>query len=96
MTTLAIYDSLTEKDLSHGLKIAGTGTIDADGYVGDIDGVKHKINGAAKDEADIFFVPAGRNYEEATKTKKENNLKIEIVPVETLDDAIKYLENLKK
>ena len=28
MTSLAIYDTLIEKDLTHGLKIAGTGTID--------------------------------------------------------------------
>ena len=31
MTTLAIYNALTEKDITKGYKIAGTGTIEPDG-----------------------------------------------------------------
>jgi len=63
MTTLAIYDSLIEKDLTKGLKIVGTGTIDIEGNVGEIGGVKYKLKGAINNKADIFFVPNGKNNE---------------------------------
>ena len=66
MMSLSIYDSLIEEDLTKGLKIVGTGTIDEFGNVGVIGGVSHKIKAAVKEKADIFFVPTG-NYEEAKK-----------------------------
>lgn len=95
MTTLTIYNSLIEKDLTHGLKIAGTGTIERDGKVGEIAGVKYKLIGAVKNKAKIFFVPDGENYKEAVKVKKEKGYDIEIVSVKTFDDAVLYLENYK-
>ena len=48
---LAIYKELIEEDITHGLKIVGTGTIDELGNVGEIDGVKYKILGAVKNKA---------------------------------------------
>lgn len=96
MTTLAIYDSLIPEDLTHGLKIAGTGTVDSEGNVGEIGGVQYKLAGANKGGAEIFFVPSGDNYKDAMKLKKEKGYDIEIVEVETLDDAINYLKNIKK
>ena len=95
MTTLAIYDSLIPEDLTNGLKIAGTGTIEADGSIGQIGGIKYKLAGAVSDDADIFFAPSGENYEEAIKIKKDKKYKIKIVEVKTLDDAINYLKNIK-
>ena len=96
MTTLAIYDSLIEEDLTKGYKIAGTGQIFTDGTVGEIGGVKYKLRGAVAKKADIFLVPTGSNYEECIKLKKENNYKIEIVEITTLNDAIEYLKSIKK
>ncbi len=95
MTTLAIYDALIEEDLTHGLKIAGTGTIEIDGSVGEIAGIKYKLSGAEKGGAAVFLVPSGSNYEEAVKIKKERNYKIEIVEIKTFDDAINYLKNME-
>lgn len=95
MTTLAIYDSLIPEDLTNGLKIAGTGTIEADSSIGQIGGIKYKLAGAVSDDADIFFAPSGENYEEAIKIKKDKKYKIKIVEVKTLDDAINYLKNIK-
>lgn len=92
MLSLAIYDKLINEDLTKGRRIVGTGTIDIDGNVGEIGGVKYKIMGAEKNHADIFFVPSN-NYEEAMKTKKQFNYKINIVKVDTLNDAIIYLKN---
>ncbi len=94
MTALAIYDLLLDEDLTHGLKIVGTGTIDTEGNVGEIDGVKYKLKGAVKNKADIFFAPTGSNYEEAVKLKEKYKYKIKIVEVKTLDDAITYLRKL--
>lgn len=93
MMALSIYDSLTKEDITHGLNIVGTGTIDVDGNVGEIDGVKYKLLGAEKKNADIFFVPS-ENYKEAIKVKKEKKLKLKVIEVKTLRDAINYLDNL--
>ena len=92
MLSLAIYNRLIPKDLTKGQKIVGTGTIDRDGNVGSIGGVKYKLKGAVKEGASIFFVPSGENYEEAIKEQKEHNYKIEIVEVKRLEDAVNYLE----
>lgn len=94
ITTLQIYDKLVEGDLTNGKKISGTGTIELDGTVGSIGGVKYKILGAEKKNADIFLVPAGENYEEAIKIKNERDLDIEVVSIEKFSDAIEYLNSL--
>jgi PDZ domain-containing protein len=91
MTALAIYNSLVEEDITKGRNIVGTGTIDIDGNVGEIGGVKYKLLGAEKNKADIFLCPL-ENYEEAIKVKEENNLDLEVVSVSTLKEAIEYLE----
>lgn len=95
MTALAIYDTLIEEDLTAGLKIAGTGTINSDGTVGPIGGVPYKLGGAVNGDADIFFIPSGENYEEAIKIKEEKNYDIEIVEIRSFDDAIEYLKSIK-
>ena len=94
MMSLTIYDTLMGANLSKGKKIAGTGTIDDSGNVGEIGGAQYKLKGAVKDKMDIFFVPAGKNYDEVMKVKNKNNYDIKVIPVDTLDDAIKYLERL--
>lgn len=94
MLSLEIYNELVSEDLTKGYKIAGTGTIDTYGNVGSIGGVKYKLKGAVKKKADIFFVPAGDNYEEALKEKNEHGYKIEVVSISSFDDALNYLKNL--
>ena len=91
--SLALYDYLVDEDVTKGLKVSGTGTIDNDGNVGEIGGVKYKLAGAVKSKADIFFVPNGENYKEAMKLKKENGYKITVVGVSSFTDAINYLIN---
>ena len=95
MVALAIYNALTEEDITGGLTIVGTGTIDREGNVGEIGGVDYKLKGASK-KADIFFVPAGENYEEAMALKKKKKYDITIVPVSTFEEALTYLrENVE-
>ena len=94
ITALTIYNNLVKKDITKGLKIVGTGTIDIDGNVGSIGGVNYKLKSAEANKADIFFVPNGENYEETLKLKKEKNYKIEIVGIDTFDDALNYLNKI--
>ena len=95
ITTLEIYNQLTKKDLTKGLKIAGTGTIEADGTIGQIGGIEHKLLGAEDDHTDIFLSPSGDNYKAALKYQKEKKLKLKIIEVKTIEDAIQKLETLK-
>lgn len=94
MMTLMVYNAVTNQDLTHGKDIVGTGTINLDGSVGEIGGVKYKVMGAVKEGAEVFLVPEG-NYKEAIEVKKEKGYDIEIVSVKTFSDAVKYLEGLK-
>lgn len=94
ITALSIYDSLTKKDITNGLTIVGTGTIDLEGNIGSIGGVEYKLKSAVKKNADLFIVPNDENYEQTIKIKKENNYDIEILGVSTFDEVIDYLENL--
>lgn len=92
MLALTVYSYINKMDITNGKKIAGTGTINIDGTVGEISGVKYKLMGAVKNKAQIFLVPKGNNYKEAKKIKKEKNYNIELVPIETFEEALKYLK----
>lgn len=93
MLTLTIYSHLNKIDLTDGKTIVGTGTIDINGNIGEISGIKYKLIGAVNKHADIFLVPKGKNYEDAKKIKEERGYNIDLVPVETFEEALKYLEN---
>ena len=95
MLTLTIYSHLNEIDLTDGKTIVGTGTIDINGNVGEISGIKYKLIGAVNKGADVFLVPVGENYEDAKKLKEERNYDIELVPVATFEEALSYLKNQK-
>lgn len=90
MLTLSIYTKINDQDIIKGRKIAGTGTIDYEGNVGKIDGIKYKIMGAHKDKMDIVLVPK-ENYKEAISVAEKNHYKLKIVKVETFKDVIDYL-----
>ena len=92
MLTLTVYNAISDEDIIKGRNIAGTGTISADGSVGEIDGIKYKIMGAAKDKMDIVFVPPA-NYKEAIETKEKYNYKLNIIKVDNFNEAVDYLRN---
>lgn len=87
MMALSIFDQLTEYDLTQGRKIIGTGTIDTKGNVGEIGGVKYKLLGAIRNNADIFLCPKD-NYEEALNVLSENKSDIKLIGVATIGEAI--------
>lgn len=94
ITALSIYNKLVKEDITKGKTIAGTGTMEEDGSIGTIGGIEYKVLGANK-KADYFLVPAGENYKDAKKVVKKHKLKIKIIEVKTLEDAINKLNNLK-
>lgn len=99
MFSLEIYNQIVPGDLTKGYKIAGTGTIDSQGNVGQIGGIELKIIAAVKKGADIIFCPADieqgdSNYHDILAAAKQNNIKVKIVPVKTMQDAINYLQSL--
>ena len=95
ITTLEIYNQLTKKDLTKGKKIAGTGTIEEDGTIGQIGGIDHKILGAYKAGAEVFLSPSGKNYKEAKKYIKKKKIKIKLIEATNIEETIKKLEELK-
>ncbi|CAH0131511.1 YlbL family protein [Microbacterium foliorum] len=58
MFALGIIDTLTEGELNGGENVAGTGTIEADGTVGPIGGIRQKLYGARDAGADYFLAPS--------------------------------------
>lgn len=94
LLALDIYNKLTKKDITNGLKIVGTGTMESDGTVGQIGGIKYKLMGAVKDKADIFIAPSGKNYKEVVKFAKEKNYNIKIIEADNFKNVIKKLEKI--
>lgn len=100
MMSMEIYNQLTKEDETKGHHIAGTGTIDDEGKVGPI-GESAKRSSLQTARERTSFAPneggrKGSNYEEAVKTAKDIKSAMKIVPVDTMDDAIHYLEKKVK
>jgi len=99
MFTLEMINQLTPTDLTNGYKIAGTGTMDSDGSVGQIGGARLKVKAAYKKGAEIFFVPKDIhaddvNQKEAEKANAELGNPLKIVPVSNLNEAMEFLQQL--
>jgi PDZ domain-containing protein len=91
MFALGIIDQLSPEDITGGLKIAGTGTIDADGKVGPIGGVQMKTLAAKRDHATVFLTPA-ENCADAVKNAPSG---LKLVKVTTLQSALDALKTLR-
>ncbi|BDZ44552.1 S16 family serine protease [Naasia aerilata] len=88
MFALGIYDKLTPGALTGGERVAGTGTIDAEGAVGPIGGIRQKLYGAERAGADWFLAPEA-NCNEVVGHVPDG---LRVVKVATLQDSIDALE----
>jgi PDZ domain-containing protein len=88
MFALGIVEKLTEQDITQGVVVAGTGTISADGNVGSIGGIRHKMFGALNDGAEVFFAPYG-NCADVVGHVPDG---LAVVPVATLGEAVAALD----
>jgi len=90
MFSLGIIDKLKPQDLTSGIAVAGTGTIDGDGNVGAIGGIPQKMRGARRDGATVFLAPAA-NCKEAVANAVPG---LKLVKVGTLAEALSALQTL--
>ena len=90
MFSLAIYDALTPGELTGGRNIAGTGTMDDDGTVGPIGGIRQKLIGARRAGADYFLAPA----ENCAEVKGKVPDGLQVVRVATFDDGMAAVRDI--
>lgn len=88
MFALGIVDRLTEGELNGGENIAGTGTIEADGTVGPIGGIRQKLFGARDAGADYFLAPAS-NCNEVVGHVPDG---LQVIRTGTLEESLAALE----
>jgi PDZ domain-containing protein len=101
--TLAILDDLTPGDLTGGVRVAVTGTIDADGNVGEIGGIEQKAVAARAAGAKVFIVPKCSPQDpppyldacqkDLARATKRAGSHVKVVPVATFDQALQVLRD---
>lgn len=89
--TLALLETLTPGDLTGGLDVAATGTIDSAGNIGPIGGLEYKAVAARRQGVAIFFVPSSQPEEELAAAERAAGSSVQVVAVSTLDDALAAL-----
>jgi len=87
MMALNVYNSLTEYDITKGIKVAGTGTIEIDGSVGPVGGVKQKVIAAKNAGSTLILVPTA-NFDDVQSYIDEDT---RIVPVDTFNEALNLI-----
>lgn len=109
MFSLQIYGQLTQQNIRHSQNIAGTGTIDESGNVGEIGGIDKKIIAARDAGAKYFLAPYVKptkevlkyedqhmtNYQLAVKTAKKYAPNMKVIPVTSFSDALNALKKIK-
>lgn len=88
MFALGIIDKLTPGALNGGRKVAGTGTIDSDGTIGPIGGIRQKLYGAVGAGAKWFLAPYA-NCNEVTGHVPSG---LKVLAVRNLDDSLAALK----
>lgn len=91
MFALGIIDKLTVGNLNGGARVAGTGTIDGDGKIGKIGGIRQKLYGAVDSGAKWFLAP----YSNCDEVVGHIPSGIHVLAVRSLDDSLKALAAIK-
>ena len=87
MMALNVYNNLIPEDITNSMVIAGTGTIEVDGSVGPVGGIKQKVISAKNAGAELILVPMA-NFEEAKPLATDFT---KIVAVESFEEALKVI-----
>ena len=87
MMALNVYNNLIPEDITNSMIVAGTGTIEIDGSVGPVGGIKQKIIAAKRAGAELILVPVA-NFEEARQYRTD---KTAIVAVDSFDEALSVI-----
>jgi PDZ domain-containing protein len=92
--TLTLIDELTPGELTGGQNIAVTGTIELNGSVGAIGGLRQKASAVAQAGVDVFIVPESQGEEDIERARRAGGDGLRIIPVATVDEALAVLEEL--
>jgi PDZ domain-containing protein len=100
--TLTLIDTVTQGNLMGNNRIAVTGEIDIDGKVGAIGGLNSKAKAVQQTGVKYFLVPASQPKETDGKPNPDSIAaaqrvvgdSMQIIPVDTLDDALAALRRL--
>lgn len=92
MYALGLIDKLTPQDETGGLTIAGTGTMDEDGNVGSIGGIRLKMLGAVRDGATWFLAPEA-NCDEVVGNVPDGLRDVSVSTLEEAYDALVAIGN---
>ena len=87
MMALNVYNNLIPEDITNSRIIAGTGTIEIDGSVGPVGGIKQKIIAAKRAGAELILVPVA-NFDEAKPFETDKTL---IIAVDSFDEALSVI-----
>jgi len=87
MMALNVYNNLIPEDITNSLVVAGTGTIEIDGSVGPVGGIKQKVIAAKRAGAELILVPTA-NFEEAIPMASESTA---IVAIDSFEEALKVI-----
>ena len=87
MMALNVYNNLIPEDITNSLVIAGTGTIEIDGSVGPVGGIKQKVIAAKRAGAELILVPTA-NFEEASPMATQSTA---IIAIDSFEEALKVI-----
>ena len=87
MMALNVYNNLIPEDITNSMVVAGTGTIEIDGSVGPVGGIKQKIIAAKRAGAELILVPVA-NFKEAKPFEDD---KTAIVAVDSFEEALSVI-----
>jgi PDZ domain-containing protein len=92
--TLTLIDELTPGELTGGGPVAVTGTINLDGSVGPIGGLRQKASAVSQAGVHVFIVPLSQGEDDIAAARLSGGDDLQIITVETMEDAIAALERL--
>ena len=87
MMALNVYNNLIPEDITNSMIIAGTGTIEIDGSVGPVGGIKQKVIAAKRAGAELIIVPVP-NFDEAKLLETD---KTKIIAVQSFTEALQVI-----
>lgn len=91
MMCLEIIDQLSFEGINSGLAIAGTGTLDFDGRIGAISGVRQKMIAARRKGARYFLIPRGNLSDIGEPIEG-----LDVIGVADIDEALTVIEKIKR
>lgn len=92
--TLVLIDELTPGSLTGAVPVAVTGTIELDGSVGAVGGLRQKAAAASRAGARVLLVPAAQSEADIEAARRAGGPDLEVIAVASLDEALEVLESL--